>query len=179
MINLQVIRPRWIKDQGDDPEDQCAHGQVELVVNGEVFLDASNEQGYTLNAAALFLLRTIERDHVQENPVSPENHLFPCCGFNAWPVGENGEIVIPGCNSGTDVWVRHVDDFVMELRLDNRVALVRRDEWTRAVVHFAEQVKDFYARSLPKVVIKDDLDWQGWQILWGEYECLMEKHRVA
>lgn len=177
MISLQVVRPHWIKDQGDDPEDLCAHGHVEFVVNGDTFLDGSAEQSYTLSAAGLYLLRTIEQDHLPNDRVTHENYLFPCCGFNAWPAGENGELVIFGCNIGVEVWVRHISDHQIELTLDKKTALVGRTEWVKAVVCFAEQVKDFYARSSPKVEIEDDFDKQGWEMLWSEYNGLLEKHR--
>ena len=179
MINLQVVRPHWIKDEGDDPEDLCAHGHVELIVNGDTFLDGTAEQSFTLSAAGLFLLRTVEKDHLPEDRVTHDNYLFPCCGFNAWPAGDNGELVIFGCNIGTEVWVRHLSHDEIELTLDKKTALVSRSEWTQAVVHFADQVKDFYARSLPKVEIKDDFDKQGWDMLWSEFDLLLEKHRLV
>ncbi|EKV03909.1 hypothetical protein Lepto7375DRAFT_6229 [Leptolyngbya sp. PCC 7375] len=58
MISLQLLHPHWIKNNGDDPSDHCAHGSIELVIDETQFISESDGE-WTVSAAALFLRKTV------------------------------------------------------------------------------------------------------------------------
>jgi hypothetical protein len=77
MITLVPTRLHWIKDDGtDDPCDLCAHSPVQFEIDGNTLV-AAEDGDATVGAAAIYLLRTLEQDHTDDNPVG--DHLFPCC----------------------------------------------------------------------------------------------------
>jgi len=71
MIKLELIDPHWINGHKDDPEDQCSHGNIRFVIDDLVIVEPKGE--WTVSAAALFLLRTVTRDHSAGKSVSPQN----------------------------------------------------------------------------------------------------------
>ena len=79
MITLMPTRMHWIRDDGtDDPSDLCAHSPVRFEV-GDKILVAPDHGDFTVSAAAIYLLRTLERNHTSDAPVGDQ--LFPCSGF--------------------------------------------------------------------------------------------------
>ena len=168
MITLSLHQPHWIKDEGDDPNDQCAHGYVEFSVNGETLVDVDDGE-WTVSAAALFLLRTATQNHSPNDSVAEGNFLIPCCGFNIWPSEKSKfPFFIPGCNIGIDPKIEHIDREV-HITLDDRSVSVPELEWIRAVVSFAEQVEAFYSSSEKKVELEDDFDREGWNFFWSDF----------
>ena len=88
-MELRALELGWIKGREDDPADQCAHGKILFQVGNIIF--ARPEDGiWTVSAAGLFLLRTLEYDHTAMNPLSEFNFLIPHCGTDAW---ENKKVV--------------------------------------------------------------------------------------
>jgi hypothetical protein len=76
MITLVAQNLQWIRGVTDDPQDQCAHGQVEFSVNNTEFVKP--EDGIlTVSAAGLFLLRTLSHNHTSTDSVAEGNLLFP------------------------------------------------------------------------------------------------------
>jgi len=106
-MELRALELAWIKGREDDPADQCAHGRILFQVANFV----RPEDGiWTVSAAGLFLLRTLELDHTAENPVSEFNFLIPHCGNDAWKnKGSRFNVVCMGCNQGRnpEVTYRH------------------------------------------------------------------------
>lgn len=154
-----VVRPvnlHWIKGAPDDPADLCAHGHVEFRVGRDVLLDAALGPEVTVSVAALYLLRTLTAAHSKQAPVG--DHLFPCCGFAMWDVGEP-DVVISGCPSGVDFEVLHGGDDteVLVHADDGRDWRIQRWEWRAAVFEFADRVSGFYAASSPKRPSDDDV----------------------
>jgi hypothetical protein len=158
----------WIRDEGDDPNDQCAHGAVEFEVNGVRFV--SPEDGdITVSAAGLFLLRTLEQSHTVDSSVAPHSRLFPEDGFSAWAVGTTYKIIVFGGTSGVDLEVVRHGETVEFRAPDGRKAVVSASEWREAVVAFVTTVEEFYDSSAPKGPPADPLDREGWEGFWSEW----------
>lgn len=151
----------WI---GPEPEhDLCAHGGVEVVIGGEVFLA---DDDVVVSAGALHLLRTLERDHTPDAPVA--EHLLPHCGHFMVLDPDTGEAFNIGCPQGANWWVRHDGANVLLTREDGAERRVRRGEWARAVAEFADEVAAFYTASPPRQPTdKHDAAWL--QALWDEW----------
>jgi len=168
MITLQVIEPHWIKGHPDAPEDQCAHGHIQFFVDSVIY--AAKEDGdWTISAAGLFLLRTVELDHTPQNSVAEGNYLIPCCGFSVWPTeGRRFPFSITGCNKGINPEIRHEREKV-RLTLGEKESIVDFKEWAAAVLNFVRQVELFYENCSPKVSMEDELDRKGWKMFWQEW----------
>lgn len=175
MVTISASNLRWIRGPEDDPADQCAHGELLISVDGVDFVDAKDES-ITLSGAAFFLLRTLDSSHTPEASVAPENVLLPCCAFNPWPVGEGGSLVIMGCGGGVDLSVEHLPDGRVRIGRGERGATVPFEHWRTAVVAFARQIEAFYASSLPKAELDDELDRRGWEMFWAEWHHRVQKH---
>ncbi len=146
---LRPVRLHWIKDQGDEPSDLCAHSAVEFSVGGTSMVKPE-EGDWTVSAAGLFLLRTLAADHTPENGICAQ--LFPCCGLDYYLAGTSPEtVIIPHCPSGVNCWVRHVGESVELQSESGATARVSAVAWRGAVLSFCDQVRAFYDRSMPKV----------------------------
>lgn len=173
MIRLQLNSPHWVKDEGDDPADQCAHGRVDFVIDGQAFVSESDGD-WTVSAAALFLLRTVAADHAPGAGVTSGNQLFPCCGFSIYPTSDGGyPCAIIGCPNGVDPSVRHAGDTVT-VALGERKATLSRKAWASAVHDFASRIEAFYGASQAKQPIEDDEERRGWELFWMEWASLKE-----
>lgn len=156
MITLVPTRLHWVKDDGiDDPLDLCAHSPVQFQIDGETLVDPADGDA-TVSAAAIYLLRTLARDHTKENPVG--ERLFPCCGNAMFDTGGD-DIVICGCPNGSDVWVVHDRDSTVQLTTASGQSYkVTEAEWLDAVKAFSDLVRQFYDDSLPKTPPAIDID---------------------
>jgi len=169
MITLQIINPHWIQCSMDDPEDHCSHGAVQFTVESTVYISPADGD-WTTSAAGLFLLRTIDSDHTPENSVAENNFLIPCCGHCVWPA-ENHRYAcsILGCNTGINPELRHSNGKV-HLKLHEKESVVDLKAWVLAVLGFIQQVESFYENCTPKAAIQEDLDRQGWNAFWQEWQ---------
>jgi hypothetical protein len=167
MIRLEAHSLRWVHGDLDDPDDQCAHGDVEFVANGTTLVPPG-EADWTLSAAALYLLRALTSDHTADAPVAEANFLFPCCGFTAWAEEGRYPVVLVGCPRGVDVWVSHGPGGV-SLSSQAGEETVSEEEWKAAVLGFVGQVEEFYRQCSPKWQPLDEEDRAGWAIFWGEW----------
>jgi len=165
MITLAPIRLHWIKDDGvDDPCDLCAHSPVRLEIDGDTLV-APADGNATVSAAAIFLLRTLERDHTEQNPVG--EHLFPCCGHAMYDTGDD-DVVICGCPNGSNVYITHDGSTIRLAIHDGRSYAVSLDDWRRAVYEFADVVREFYDHSLPKTPA-DETESAGFAKMMAEW----------
>lgn len=169
MIALEAIDLQWIQGKDDDPMDQCAHGLVRFVID-DVFFVHPEDGVWTVSAAVLYLLRTLEHEHTTEHSVAEYNFIFPCCAHACWLVGEGEfKLICIGCNQGIDIEVLHDGDLVDIGGPDGKRKVVQLSEWQAAVFRFADQVQGFYDRSASKVVPDDKLDKDGWAAFWNEW----------
>ena len=173
-VELNAFDLHWLGDEQGWPDDQCAHGSVELKA-GDVVLVGRDAGHLTLSGAALHLLRTIDADHGPDHSAAPANLLFPCCAFNAWPDGVHGLLLV-GCPNGVDVVVEHLDGESVRLTRDETTLHVASNDWRMAVVGFARQIEAFYAASTPKIPPGDEFDRKGWELFWSEWRTLVARH---
>jgi len=167
MITLLAHDLQWITGVADDPQDQCAHGEVEFSINNTVFVKP--EDGVlTVSAAGLFLLRTLSRNHTSTDSVAEYNILFPHCGHTAWLVGEKSKLICMGCNIGINVDITH-DNGIVTFHSPAGTESTTIKEWQIAVLGFTKQIRNFYQQSSPKEYITDVSDREGWEAFWQEW----------
>jgi hypothetical protein len=167
MIILELVGPGWIREQDDDPSDQCAHGRVHLAVDEMTFIRPDDGE-WAVSAAGLFLLRTLEEDHTLEDSVAEHNLLFPCCGHSVFEAASSRYgLVCIGCPGGCHIDVLHREGSVV-LRGQAGEAVVDETEWRSAVLRFCDQVQAFYDGASPKEEL-DGEDGKGWKMFWAEW----------
>lgn len=168
MIQLVPTRLHWVQDDGnDDPADLCAHSPVSLLVDG-VPLITPEAGDFTVNAAAIYLLRTLDRNHTPESPVGEQ--LFPCCGHAMHDTGGD-DVLIIGCPKGVDLSVKHSGSDVKLTTATGESFQIPFLDWHSAVLKFSGLVKQFYERSLAKSPGKDDA--AGFAKMMAEWERRM------
>jgi hypothetical protein len=172
MIILQASEFAWLESDDQAGGDQCAHGRVTFSVDGVLFV-GPEEGNWTLGAAGLSLLRTLEYDHTADNPVAASDQLFPCCANMVLPSdGPFGSFAI-GCPNGVDVYIRHLDGLV-HFTHGHKSARASIAEWRDAVFAFAGQVDAFYRQSAPRLPLQDEQEKIGWRRFWGEWNERMD-----
>jgi hypothetical protein len=148
----------------DDPQDFCAHSEVEFTVDGDVLVLASAGD-WTVSSSALFLLRTLWQSHTKQNPVG--EHLFPCCGHSMYVVDGQDDVAVLGCPNGIDFEViRSLDDVIIT-SADRQKHRVSFAEWRDAVCAFSDAVRCFYAKCAPK---QPSYDVKGFEKFMAEWE---------
>jgi hypothetical protein len=168
LVTLEGTEFQWVRGTEDDPTDQCAHGRVRFEVDDATFV--SPDDGlWTVTAAALHLLRTLEMDHTPSAPVTANNALIPCCGFFVIPSDGVLRCAVLGCPHGVDLEVKHDGGWVTIASVST-TARVPEEEWRQAVLAFAGRVRDFYRACLPKTPDGDQLRRDGWAALWSEWD---------
>lgn len=144
---LQPVGLCWIKQVADDPGDLCAHGHVDFRIGEEVLVHPLDRPEVTVSAAALYLLRSLEKSHSREAPVGDQ--LFPCCGFSMFEEAGSPDVVIIGCPNGLDFEVLHGSNVQLKART-GRSWHIPMIEWRAAVFAFADRVSEFYASCSAK-----------------------------
>ncbi|GAA1142476.1 hypothetical protein GCM10009651_28300 [Microbacterium natoriense] len=170
-VTLQATGLRWLAGDADAGEDQCAHGLVRLDV-GDLVLVGPEDEEVTVSAAGLFLLRTLDADHLPGDLLTGGNQLFPCCGHLVIDDGSGG-CFISGCPMGVDMSVVTEGESVT-LRRDTTIATTTRAQWREAVLGFARQIDAFYSRSVPRALPDDESDAAGWRRFWKEWRSRVD-----
>jgi hypothetical protein len=169
-ISIDVIEHHWLANL-DPSTDLCSHGRVLFRVDGRPVVRPEDGE-YTLSAAALYLLRTLERDHNREAPVG--DHLLPCCGHVLFDDG-GSDVGIIGCPNGVDWSVNHEEGAVRlwdgrrypleeERPFD---ALVPIALYRRVVMGFARTVWELFENAEKRIV--DAEDRRGYTAFCAEY----------
>jgi hypothetical protein len=169
-LSIDVIEHHWLANI-DPSTDLCSHGRVRVRVEGRPVVRPEDGE-YTLSAAALYLLRTLERDHNREAQVG--DHLLPCCGHGLYDDG-GGEVGIIGCPNGVDWSVTHEKGAVRLSdvrrygqeeggRLDTVVPIAL---YRRVVVGFARTVWELFEGAEKHIV--DAEDRRGYAVFCAEY----------
>lgn len=170
-----ILRPReltWINDKVDDPFDLCAHGKVQFEIDG-VNLVRVEDGEWTVSAAALFLLRTLRKDHTKAAPLF--ENVIPHCGSGMYVGDDKEDVKIIECPIGINFQVIHVRDKVQILMDDKKPLLISTNDWRAAVLGFSQVVREFYAASTPKTLV-DDSDKAGFDKFMTEWE---NRHKGA
>jgi hypothetical protein len=143
------IEPRnlhWLPG-GPAAQDLCVHGGAIVRIDDELVVDDSAEE-WALSAGAVFLLRTLDRDHTPEHPVA--EHLLPHCGHAMYVDSESPDVVIVGCPHGRNWCVVHAGDQVVLGFDDGRQYRVPVEGWRNGVLEFSDAIEQFYSASEPK-----------------------------
>ena len=160
-VELRPVNLQWITDD-DAGTDLCAHGGVEVWVDGQLALDDSDEN-WTLSAAALNLLRSLDPNFPMRDRVGQQ--LFPCCA-DAFFVDDEGEFFSIGCEAALEGSVELENDRV-HVRLRDSAFTVGQADWAAAVLNFSLSVRAFYDSQPPRTPSPDDLP--GWRAFLDEW----------
>ena len=172
-FELDIVRQHWIKDDGIyDKNDLCSHGEVYIKIGSEELSD-KDAGSWSLSTAGLFLMRSLEQDSgFQENA----NYMVPCCGHSIYPLeNETKLVIVPGCNSGVDWKVKHVDDLIELTTERGTKARLRFDQYKNMVLAFADEVESFYGDPKEKNVPSDEYEEEGFTRFWDEWNALKRK----
>ena len=166
MITLLPTQLHWIKDAADDPHDLCAHSPVNFRID-DIVLVRPEDGDWTVSAAALYLLRTLERSHTSTAPVGSQ--LFPRSGHALFLMPGDLEVTIIGCDQGPDFEILHIGSNLQIRPSSGPALIVPITEWREAVHHFADAVQAFYDRCIPKEPLSPD-DEQAYESFWQEWK---------
>ena len=165
MIELTVQELTWLNTTSDSPGDKCAHGKIRFSVN-DVGLVSPTEQ-WTVSAAVIYFLRTLESDHNEADRVG--EHLIPHCGHTMWVREDSDDVLIMGCDIGIDFAITRTGQTVTITADSGEEFPVSFNEYSAAVYDFSKAVRAFYDSSAPKVH-NDDYDRLGFENFLSEWE---------
>jgi hypothetical protein len=152
MVRIRPLNLFWLHKENVSA-DLCAHGRVEVRIGDDVVV-RPDQGDVTVSAAALYLMRTLERPHSKQARVGDQ--LFPCCGFTMWDHPGSADVLIVGCPNGIDLEVEFDRGDVVVRAGDDRSWVVPLVDWRSAVFAFADDVAAFYSASAPKTPSADD-----------------------
>lgn len=166
MIRLSPVNTHWLAEF-DDPGDYCAHGSVEFFIDEHQVVSIDSGE-WCVSAAALYLLRSLERSHTPQAPVS--EHMIPCCGHSMFRLEGHRDVCLTGCSSGIDWEVIHQSPDVLLRLTDGTEFRILQADYANAVWDFSDKVREFYKQSKPKIELASDDDWQGFQAFMSEWD---------
>lgn len=159
---IDIDEHHWLANT-DPEQDLCSHGRVFVRVDGQPVVSPDDGE-FTLSAAALYLLRTLEQDHSPEHRVG--EHLLPCCGNSLIaPRDGSADVVVLGCPSGIDWSVAHERESVRLHDLHGHPALdmartmnatIPIDHYRKAVGEFASAVWSLFDGSPKRITDSED-----------------------
>lgn len=160
-FSIDVNNLSWINGSKDDPEDLCLHGHAVVVIGDRRF-----EYDATVSATALYLLKTLEEDHV----IHKDNQMLPCCGHFVVANDDLNNVAIIGCPNGIDWSVLHNNDNSVTIITDDGTEeTVSLTNYKAEVYKFADKIEKFYSSCSPKVLPKDEFDRNGYIAFWNEW----------
>ena len=162
VFKINANRMEWINSAADDPQDLCLHGHVTAQFGGTVLEDRG-----TVSATALYLLKTLSEDKIMAHH---EIQMIPCCGHTLIANDNLTEVIISGCDNGTDWSTIHEGDLVRFILPSGHEEIVTLREYRYAVLDFADRVKAFYDSCTPKEIPEDEFDRNGYTAFWNEWQ---------
>jgi hypothetical protein len=167
-FEIKILDFHWINHQ-DDQEDLCAHGSVYVRIGDKVIVDKKDNDCWTLSAAALYLMRTIDNDYVIDDF---GNQLIPHCGFFIIPNDDLNHVTIQGCPHGFDWTIVHEQNKVIHIADTGEKGEIEYEEYKKMIFDFADQVENFYNDSAPKKMPTDDFASKGYTAFWNEWKAI-------
>ena len=173
MVKIELSQAQWVGGPADDAHDLCLHGRLLLEVDGAALVTPDDGE-WTLTAAGLHLLRTMDSDSYEGQRVSLANWLIPCCGNAVYDVKDAPyEVTTLGCPVGIELDIRHEGGFVRIGPLrgdagDRTIVVTSIQSWRSAVLRFCSQVTAYYNACEPKSF---DVNGEAWPLLWAEWEA--------
>ena len=161
-FKIKADKFEWIGGAADEPQDLCLHGHVTAQCDDTVLEDDG-----TVSATALYLLKTLSEDKIMAHH---EIQMIPCCGHTLIANDALTEVVISGCDNGTDWSTIHEGDFVRFILPSGQEEVVTLREYRYAVLDFADRVKAFYDSCTPKEIPENEFDWNGYIAFWNEWQ---------
>lgn len=163
-FELEVTEQGWLDVPDAEREDLCSHGDVRLVIGGQVISAGDGSGDYAISTSALALLRTLESDHGRGARVVPTSLVMHC-----------GGLTLVSCPYGIDWSVAHRDGRVVlgdvvkneTERFAGLAIELSEDEYRRAIVAFAERAKEPFA-AVEKAL--DESTRAEYEAFWREYE---------
>ena len=172
-----MLKIHWLENH-DDPNDRCAHGKVKVKINEEIVANNTDDPDdwWTLSAMALHLLRTLDSNHTQKNPIA--DCLVPGEGHHI-DHQENNPIVhietaYPMVN-GRNWWVTHSNNqTILETETGNTIT-ISFDRYKQEILSFVDKVETFYNNSKPKVLPRNKYDRDAYNKFWAEWKSRRSK----
>ena len=178
-FQIEITEQGWLgTPNGDyDPAvvDLCTHGDIRLVVGGEIIAAGGGGDGYGISEAALGLLRTVGSDYERTEDPDGDRLIPHGCGTT----------LMMGCGIGIDWSVRHLGDQVRlsevvrydsadganAIRYPGLEVQVASSDYGAEIVAFAEHAKEPF-QGLKKS-FSDRRDRREYKAFWKEYEQLL------
>lgn len=166
-FSVVINEMNWLFKE-DINADLCAHGNLTVIIGDELIAGITKDEDWTISATALFLLRTLERNHTKEDQVG--EHLIPCCGHFFVFTEETEEVYVDGCPNGIDWEVIHENTFVKLRTKSGKEALIDFDFYKSEILYFVDQVENFYLESGEKIIPDDEFERNGYLEFWNEWK---------
>ncbi len=162
LFKIKADEFEWIGGAADDPQDRCLHGHVTVQFGDTVLEDYG-----TVSATALYLLKTLSENKIM---ASYDIQMIPCCGHSLFANKELTNVMISGCDKGTDWSTIHEGNSVRLLLPSGQEETVTLREYQYEVLDFAKSVKHFYDACTPKELPKNEIDRNGYIAFWNEWQ---------
>ncbi len=166
-FSIEINEMHWLFDENSDA-DLCAHGNLTVRIGDELIAGIKEDEDWTISATALFLLRTLERNHSKENPVG--EHLIPCCGHLFIFTEETEEVYIGGCPNGIDWEVIHQNGSIKLRTESGKETLLDFDFYKSEILEFVDKVENFYIQSGEKIIPDNEFERNGYLEFWNEWK---------
>ena len=162
MFRINIHNLYWITGTKDDPEDLCLHGHIAVQIGNTVL-----EDNGTVSATALYLLKTLTEDKIMH---PHDIQMIPCCGHFLIANDDLSEVVISGCDNGTDWSTIHDGDYVKFVFENGEQEVVSFNEYKEEVLRFVDKIEEYYVSCTPKVLPKNEFDRNGYIAFWNEWK---------
>ena len=163
MFKINATSLHWM--EGAPPEtDLCLHGHAVAVIGDEIL-----EYDATVSATALYLLKTLKKEHRMGEG---ENQMLPCCGFCMIPDDTLSSVEIMGCPNGVDFSVLHENGQIVLVTESGKRTVVSAEAYREAVFAFADHIEAFYRNSAEKILPEDIFERNGYVAFLNEWKRL-------
>lgn len=156
----EVKNLAWIDGSSDNPKDPCLHGDIRVKLGKTVL-----EYDATVSATALYLLKSLEYDHIAGEGLQ----FLPCCGNTFIPNEDLSEVEIIGCDNGIDWTLLHEGEKVRIILENKEEITIPFEEYKTEVLKFVDRIEAFYLSSSPKV-LHDEFEEEGYRAFWNEWK---------
>jgi hypothetical protein len=171
-FSIQILEMSWLGEYNFE-NDLCAHGKVKVIIGDEIIAGNDITEDFTISSTALFLLRTLERNHTKEN--NEEEFLLPHCGHTFYYFGVMKEVLVMGCNIGIDWEVIHENGKVILKTESGNKTTIDFNIYKSIVLNFVDKVNEFYLESDTKILPEDNYDRNGYLEFWNEWRTRRQK----
>ena len=155
----------WIDNDESNTDDLCLHGKVTICIENSTVITSYD---CTVSVAALYLMRTIDSDHITNN--NSDKQLLPCCGHFMIADEKLQNVEIPGCPNGKDWSVKHSDCHVAISFAAEKETVIPLEVYKDTIFKFANKVEQFYKKSVPRSIPADEIEHNGYTAFWNEWK---------